>query len=130
MEVPTASPSKTHNCTIGPAVSSDVGAQLDPKTVIFLPSATVSQATCRGHDRDAQTTGKMRREPGTFLSASAAAWKLSAKSVGHTVLVSSLKRYTQSSMWMVGWPCWTSRMTGSQSQSLVWSHNGSSQSSH
>lgn len=100
-----ASPRKTHNCTIGPAVSSDAGGQLDPQTVIFLPSATVSQATCKGRVRDAQAAGKMRREPGTRLSASAAAWKLSDESVGHTVLVSSLKRYTQSSMRQVGWPC-------------------------
>lgn len=40
MEVPTVSPSKTHNCTIGPAISSDAEAQPDPKTVIFLPSAS------------------------------------------------------------------------------------------
>lgn len=67
--------------------------------------ATVSQATCRGHVRDAQAADWIGRERGTLLSASAAAWELSAESVGHTVLVSSLKRSIQSSMWQVGWPC-------------------------
>lgn len=38
--------------------------------LIFLPSATASQATCRGHDRDAQVAGRMRREPGPSLSIS------------------------------------------------------------
>jgi hypothetical protein len=91
---------KIHNCTIGLAVSSDTEAQLDPKTIIFLPSATVSQATCSGHDRDAQVAGRMRRKPGPLNSAPAAAWKLSAESVGNSVLVSGLKRCTQS-LWQV-----------------------------
>lgn len=100
MEVPTVSSSKTYLCTIRPAVSSGSTGHKD--CVIFLPSATVSQATCRGRDRDAQVAGRMRRESGTLLSADAAAWKLLAGSVGDTVLVSGLERCKQSSTWWVG----------------------------